>query len=287
MAEAAGLAFGTISIASLFSTCLEALERIDLAQRHGEDYEVSLTKLLLLKARFHAWGESLCIAEPGRETGILRERWQQEQNVVGRSLISIQDIFQDSHNLERKYGLKVRAAGQDHRAIAPGTSLSRLRQIETALRASAQQRQDKTSVWKKTQWAIRDKQKFDLLLSDLMFYVDNLEKLSDRLGIIAVQRQLLSTKIQEIETAEGIKLLQDAVEDQKTSPTQSPVASGVLGGHRFIENIVNERAKVIEGDIGDIGPHSHGHLYENNMASGDSRVVYGNTTADFARDFFR
>ena len=58
MAEAAGLAIGAINLAGLFTTCVECIDYISLGRNHGRDYEMSMTKLLLLKARLSA-GENL------------------------------------------------------------------------------------------------------------------------------------------------------------------------------------------------------------------------------------
>ena len=165
MAEAAiGLAIGTVALASLFSTCVECMEYVSLAHNYGHDYEVCLTKILLLKARLNAWGESLHVENEGRELPVLRERWSQERETVGRSLLGIKDIFEDAGNLENKYGLQ-RVGVQDDRttSILKAQSSAGLAQVEEAFRGTVVSRQKPTSIWKKTTWAIRDNKKSGLL----------------------------------------------------------------------------------------------------------------------------
>ena len=61
MAEPIGLAIGVVGLAGLFSTCVECMDYISLGRDYGKDYELSLMKTILLKARLNAWGESLCV----------------------------------------------------------------------------------------------------------------------------------------------------------------------------------------------------------------------------------
>lgn len=50
MAEPLGLAIGDLGLAA---------DYISLGRNYGADYQQSLTKMILLKARLNAWGESL------------------------------------------------------------------------------------------------------------------------------------------------------------------------------------------------------------------------------------
>ena len=112
MAEPIGLTIGGLGLAALFSTCIECMDYFHLGQNYGKDYELSLTKMILLKARLNAWGESLGVMVEGHELSSLRDRWLQERETVGRCLVGIKSIFDDSSMLEKRYGL--------HRNVANG-----------------------------------------------------------------------------------------------------------------------------------------------------------------------
>ena len=94
------LAIGVVGLAGLFSTC------ISLGRDYSKDYELSLTKTILLKARLNVWGESLCVMQEGRELAVLGDCWFQEKDAVGRCLLGIKTIFDDTIQIETKYGLE-------------------------------------------------------------------------------------------------------------------------------------------------------------------------------------
>jgi hypothetical protein len=189
MAEPIGLTLGGLSLAALFSTCVECMDYIILGRNYGRDYEHSLNKMNLLKARLNAWGQSLRVTRKGEELGVLRDSWGQEKETVEKCLVGIKIIFDDSGKLEEKYGLRQYIADRD--PVSPALQVGEspaLRQIEECFESAAVNRQQNASLWKKTTWAIHDKKKFDSLISDVAFYVDGLERLSDRLNVLDLQR---------------------------------------------------------------------------------------------------
>jgi hypothetical protein len=189
MAEPIGLTLGGLSLAALFSTCVECMDYIILGRNYGRDYEHSLHKMNLLKARLSAWGQSLRVTQKGEEFGVLRDRWDQEKETVEKCLVGIKTIFDDSGKLEKRYGLRQYIADGD--SVSPTLQVgepSATQQIEERFKSAVINRQENASLWKKTTWAIHDKKKFDSLISDVAFYVDGLEKLSDRLNVLDLQR---------------------------------------------------------------------------------------------------
>lgn len=57
MAGKASLAIDGISLARLFTTCVDDLDYITLAGSYDRDLEVSLTRMSLLNQRLTSWGE--------------------------------------------------------------------------------------------------------------------------------------------------------------------------------------------------------------------------------------
>lgn len=189
MVEPIGLTLGGLSLAALFSTGVECMDYIILARNYGRGYEHSLNKMNLLKARLNAWGQSLRVTQKGEELGVLRDHWDQEKETVEKCLVGIKTIFDDSGKLEERYGLRQYIADRD--SVSPALQVGEspaLRQMEECFKSATINRQENASLWKKTTWAIHDKKKFDSLISDIAFYVDGLEKLSERLNVLDLQR---------------------------------------------------------------------------------------------------
>jgi hypothetical protein len=179
MAEASGLVIGAIAMASLFSTCIDLFDRFELGRNYAYDYEIACTKMCLLKARLSDWGISLNLGVPGRECPALRQHWMEEQDVVGRSLFGIKEIFENASLLAEKYKLIPERPG-----IVKNVILHRPKQAESD---STEQNSPKctetrwSQLRKRTVWAIHDKQKFDTFIENLSFLIENLEKVTKRI----------------------------------------------------------------------------------------------------------
>ncbi|KAI9709989.1 MAG: hypothetical protein M1820_003067 [Bogoriella megaspora] len=180
MAEAVGLALGTVALASLFTTCIEAMEYFELCKSYKYDYELACLKLSLLKARLGTCGQTLGVNKHGQEDTELQRHWRNERNVIQQSLQGIAGIFGDAEQLKSKYSVLPRKRRWRFKATlqrsGPARSLKDkpdYRLIGHCYRISL--------VRRSTSWAIRDKRKFDGLIDDLEFFISNLEAVSSRL----------------------------------------------------------------------------------------------------------
>ena len=155
MAEAAGLAIGVIGLAGLFTACVDCLDRITLARTHGRDLEISLTQMSLLNHRLSIWGEIVKAQNEGYELPALREKWPQIELTVGNALVSIKDAFMDVSRLEKQYGLKPAPENESTAAVSNHESRA-LNHIMDTFHIIQRRRQKKTSLVKKTLWAVHD-----------------------------------------------------------------------------------------------------------------------------------
>jgi hypothetical protein len=290
MAEPVGLVIGGLSLAALFTTCIDCLDYITLGRNHGQDYELSLVKVALLRARLDTWGKTLGINEDGEVLPALRDCWPQERELVGRCLMGIMTLFDDSEKLEKKYGLY-----PSQREEHPVGSTA-FQQIEDRFRFRAKSRHKGTSTLRKTIWAVHDKKKFDSLISDIAFYMDGLEKLSERLHVLGLQQQLVIKQIREVTNVESIALLEQATTQSHASPPASTVAieeettadaSGTGLGHLYIGTAIKDRAKVLNGNLGLQGHSLSRHTFRNTQASDNAHVVQGDMSAEAGMAFFR
>jgi hypothetical protein len=58
----AGLALSAVSVAALFTTCVDCFNIVVSAREFGRDYELLCTELSLQKLRLFLWGESVGLA---------------------------------------------------------------------------------------------------------------------------------------------------------------------------------------------------------------------------------
>lgn len=178
MAEATGLALGAVALVSLFQTTVELLEYVQAAKGLASDGQLADTKLGLLEERLRQWGDDLQVEHPGQEDGWLRQRWDHEGGLVTKSLKGISEILSNASQLSEKYGLH-----KKRRLIWNSNipSLYPILQRTNTFISSSPRKSISASVRKQAVWAIKDKKRFDSLISDLDFFITNLEKVSGRL----------------------------------------------------------------------------------------------------------
>ena len=139
-------------------------------------------------------GHTLNVERQGREHPGLLRHWTDEREVVGRSLLGIREIFGDARVLAEKYKLTPSRESPFRSVIAYRATERCADSTKTSFR------QVSSSSWallrRRTLWAVHDKQKFDSLIQDLSFFIDNLEKVVERLGMSENPNANMSTRRQ-------------------------------------------------------------------------------------------
>ncbi|KAI1849643.1 hypothetical protein JX266_004592 [Neoarthrinium moseri] len=298
MAEAAGLAVGTIALASLFQTCVDILDYIEDARNIESDRDRGDTRLGLLKIRLKQWGDKLQVANPGYEDGGLIDHWDGESGTISKSLLGIKGILEQASYLSHKYAPYKMAIS----AWPCDSNLCR--------KANETENQDvrrKTAYQKflylkqRTTWALRDKRRFNASLVELDFFITNLEIVTSRL--LALEKlDWESVTINETDfTMSNVHTLKDFTTG---SPTPS-MAESSLGkildncgpprpavvklaadkiseptrtkdGHKFTNMISKDTAMQVEGDHGNADPNAKRHEYQGHKAEDGSTQIMGN-----------
>ena len=95
MAEVVGLALGGISIASVFSSCVEILECFEHGRNWLYDFSLALTKVNLMKVRLSQLGEHIQTETCVAETGVLQSGWPPASGTgsVSAGLLGISKIL--------------------------------------------------------------------------------------------------------------------------------------------------------------------------------------------------
>jgi len=199
MAEAAGLALGGISIASMFSSCVEILEYFEHGRNWFCDFSLALTKVNLMKIRLSQLGEHIQMETCVQEMGVLQSGQPPANGTgsVSAGLLGINEILGRTTVLCSRYSasLDVGPAGPTKvtkqagdgsiRALShPALSFTRLPSRPRSL----------STLGKKVCWAIHDKKKFEGLISDFECILSNLERIADGLENGKSPEQILSSK---------------------------------------------------------------------------------------------
>lgn len=172
-AETAGLAIGVIALASLFTTCLELLDYFELGRNYLYDYRLACTKTNILHERLSIWGCTTNILHEDLQHPALRAP------AVRDSLEVLRDILFHTEGLRKKYDLSLPIAKVTTESSAERARSRRLAVWTLQLR-------------RRTTWSIRDKPKFDHLINEIGFLLENLEKVTDTASSFSAQSPSLT-----------------------------------------------------------------------------------------------
>ena len=212
--DVAGLVIGVVTA---WETCIQVFEIIDSGKKYGMDYEVLRVKLEVERIRLLVWGEAVGLSEvergkPSPDTRLNRE---DVRTVVLRLLGCIQHVFEQSEQLQNRYGLNpVQPAIVDVQE-PPTQSQAILISIFTRtyenIRRSARNRQRTTPLTRKTIWAIHDKKKFQTLIAEIKDFNDGLEALFPDLS--SQTAQLIRNDIDQSVEIRDLQILHEATAD--------------------------------------------------------------------------
>lgn len=189
--EVVGLTTGLISLAGLFSTCIDAFAYIKAGKNLERDVEILLVKLDIEKARLLSWGNAIGIA---RDFNDGRDAILNNQEATITSILeNVRILLTDSHGLQNKYDFREVSESPQrtttHRiefVSRPGLSIFRGSFNRFWLRFGENR---PLGAVRRVTWAINDREKFGNLIKDLRELVDGLVALAPTIKF-AVQRTI-------------------------------------------------------------------------------------------------
>jgi hypothetical protein len=273
MAEAVGLIVGGVGLASLFTTCIDCFEYVQLGRQFGTNYQRSLLKLDIVKLRLSRWADAVNDSQQHYNVAIGSTS---EASKVQEILSEIIELFANAEKVSAKY--KMRAKPGDLVAYNADAGLEPdLRSMHNKMRELAIKRQKRSSFARKAAWALYEEKHFHRLIEDVTTLVDGLVELFP--ATRGRLQQLSLEEAQEIEEEPCLVILEEATKD--IDPLLQTSVQQVLTsreGHIFTRNLATDDARVRYGDENVAGATLTGsrHTYDGNIASGKSRVHYGN-----------
>ena len=273
MAEVAGLVIGGVSLAGLFTACVDCFEYVQLGRQFGKDYQRSLLKLDILKLKLSRWADAVNETQGRYKVSVGSDKESQKVQEILGEIIS---IFADAEQVSKRYQTKARP---DELVVHnSSTDLEpTLLSMHNQMQARVLKRQRRSTFAQKAGWALYDKKHFGRLIEDVTSFVDSLLELFPVIG--EQQKQLSVEDAEQMKEEPALEALEDAatdVDELLRSSVQQVLAS--QGSHAFRGNAATEEARVQYGDQIAVGATATGagHRYDDNKASGKARVQYGN-----------
>ena len=246
--EPISLTIGAVALASLFSTCIECFDYFKAGQALEEDFQLLLVKLDVEKTRLLIWGNAVGVLKPKDEGRVLELNDSQKVELIERCLESIKLLLSDTDKLQSLYGLRSIAdavKGSRSLSILSTNSMSVFRTSYLRFSARFAGIQSRSTLARRTRWAVHDKTKFEGLVNHLKDLIDGLNQ------IVPVKRetqdQIMHDDIGSILDISKLRLIESACEGNYMA--LSKAASIVITASEF--GTIDRRN--IEEWLGDAG----------------------------------
>ena len=213
--EAIGFGIGVVSLAGLFSACIDCFDLVQRGRYLGKDYLLLETKFSNQKLRFMTWGRACGMMNAeGYDTRLDSEDLKSR---IQDTLIHLLMLFKDGTELKRKYGLKEGSQA----LFAPSTGVSSmvtatawnggsLGQRFQELKYRMQKTRKQASLVSSARWAIEDNRKFTELIQHLKDLIDDLEGLTRFLGVAERQREMIEDELESISEIPMLETMEEA-----------------------------------------------------------------------------
>jgi hypothetical protein len=215
MAETAGLVVGVVALAGLFNSTVECFEFVQLGRTFGKSFQTSQLRLDNARLRLSRWGKSLSLDNDVRDAVSLQGHFGSEANVKHAEALlgQIVELFAEAEGVSNKY--KSRTAPQDDSLVVynPQTDLEpAMAKLHEKMRQLAIERQNRSGVRQKAQWALYQEKQFRRLIEDISELVNDLDNLFP--ATQQSRRDLCDIEVSTIGEGQGISVLREIAADQ-------------------------------------------------------------------------
>ncbi|KAK1472483.1 hypothetical protein CCUS01_05868 [Colletotrichum cuscutae] len=203
MAETFGTIAGALSVAALFNNCVNCFELVQLGRSFGRDYELCRIKVDITKARLSRWGTAIDINNDARFTST-----SPTEVPVLQARIILQEVellLQSAETASKRY--EASASAEDLVWLEEANMQPAILQVHKHITTITQERHKRTSLLKKTTWALYDAKNLDRLIGNAKDLVDALE---DLWPAKTTRRQLVDTEIEAVKNPASLLAIRDA-----------------------------------------------------------------------------
>ncbi|KAH8603013.1 small s protein [Bisporella sp. PMI_857] len=225
MAEPFGIVVGAISIASLFTACVDCFEYVQFGRHFGRDFETSKLALNCARLRLTRWGESVNIYDDPKLAR--QDTTVTEIQLAKDTLLQILVLFSDTKSISEKYKLTAKA-GEDLSAYSMGDMDPKMVVLDNKMKGFATQRQKKGRFLKLASWSLYHRSTLKDLLEQIVLLIDEIEKL---FPAPQAQTTLVQQEAAEIGDKQFLKLIEDAATGVDSLLKKR--ANEVIAGHQY------------------------------------------------------
>ena len=274
-----GLTIGIAGLASIFTSCVDCFEYVQLGRKFGEDYGKCVLRLDAAKVRMTRWGASMGLGPELQHHRNQQISISEEEFHLARSLLEqIMSSFEDAEKLSGRYEKHAtlqKTQTEDLVVYNTRTDLEpQYLRLHQTMRELALRRQHGTSILKKTTWALYEKKRFNTLIEDVTGFVTQLVELFPVLQ--KDQAALCETEVSAIEETEDLTLLRRIAGDDDSVLTTAVNEEIDRRGHTVTDWKASGNAKMWAGDDNAFGVESKGHHFSAFSVSGSADVRLGN-----------
>ncbi|MCJ1398699.1 hypothetical protein MMC11_001900 [Xylographa trunciseda] len=226
MAEAIGIAASAVTLAALFSSCIDCFSYFKAAQNCSAEAETLLVKLDCEKARLLVWANTVGILRTDQQGRSPQLAGLEQEELIRRCIDQIIGLLTNAQELQAEYGGRPTAQLETQRyiAVVSVNSMNIFKTTKARFFASAGGPRETPSWLSRIKWAIRDGAKFRILLSHLKEFVDNI------IELVPVSLDVINSTVEEDITTiidiSTLRLAESACEE--SYPRWSTRASEVI-----------------------------------------------------------
>lgn len=269
MAEPAGLAIGIVGLCTVFTSCVELARHVQDARNLGDDYESSITTLMLLEDRLRTCQTKKATRQA--QQPLRADSNPSDRELTARALSHISVQLKSINEVLNKYNTQKDQSQSIHTWAETHTLLETRERLEQ----TSLQRQQSIPMWRKASWAMRDKRELEQAIQVIDKYVCALEKLSEDSAsalTVAADTSMATRSPADSRLPASAASIEEALHRQHFGIAAS------RSGHVYHGNRIRERAHVKQGDVGqNVQVGASAHVYTDNDISADARVHQGNT----------
>ncbi|EFX05012.1 small s protein [Grosmannia clavigera kw1407] len=242
MAEVLAVMSGAVTVASLFSSCVDCLGYVQLGRHFARDYHVCRLQLDVAEMRMVRWKEVVNLDKDSRSF----ESDNRETQTIKTLLTEMEGVLTTVKRKAERY--KRTASVADLKTCEDDKDMAAVpKKVHQRLRRVIGRRQESNLFVQKAAWALYDREQFKRMIAEVLELLDELEKV---LQVEEACRQRAEAQISEVGDVASLQVLQEAA--RGTDPLLLDVVcrkGEALGSHNFARDIkAADQADVQVGD---------------------------------------
>lgn len=213
--DAGGLGVGILALAGVFNNAVDCFEYVQLGRDFGKNFQTSMLKLENARLILSRWGQAIGLSGDLEEVQSLQaasistEDKRRAEELLGQIL----SLFKTARRVSMEF--ESRTNSNDSRLILldEHTYMDPCGQsVHQKMRGISKRRQNRTSIWKKTKWALYEEKHLKKLIEDIIELVNMLVHMFS--AVLQKQQNLCELEISEIGVDGSISVLKDIAASQ-------------------------------------------------------------------------